>query len=310
MLRSLRSDQYAPVTTLCPSSGHSPTVTAVTSPRPGHLLPQVKSIEAPLGATAVWVAHAFVWAMLAVMVTYKLSPLAAGSGIPEIKSILSGNVLLYRCLNKRTLAAKVLGLFAALSAGLPLGKEGPFIHMACCLSEWLLSLRPFRELKQSYAMRTQMLMAACAVGVGANFGAPVGGVLLAIELTSKYFLLAVYWKCFYTAVVGAMLSRLLYMAYKTKTHVLNATFGSFFDAEEIEADVLQVLRARARARRAAPRRAARRAARLPCGARRSHCRLAADARNRQAKRSETSPHARPSAVRRLAPSARSCPPLF
>jgi H+/Cl- antiporter ClcA len=127
--------------------------------------------------------------------------------------------VLYKYLSKRTLCAKVLGLTCALASGLPLGKEGPFIHASCCLCEALLSLPLFRPLKASHATRMQMLMAACAVGVGANFGAPVGGVLLAIELTSTFFLVSIYWKCFYTAVMGAVLSRTLYMSYKTDTFI-------------------------------------------------------------------------------------------
>ncbi|KAG8468409.1 hypothetical protein KFE25_013492 [Diacronema lutheri] len=193
----------------------------------------------PTLSSFVWIAHGIFWGVVAIWVTARISPLAAGSGIPELKSILSGNVL-YKYLSKRTLVAKVLGLTAALATGLPLGKEGPFIHASCCLCEALLSTPLFRELKMSHATRTQMLMAACSVGVGANFGAPVGGVLLAIELTSTYFLVSIYWKCFYTAVTGAVLSRMLYMAYKTKTHVLSATFSSFFDAEDVETDVAQL----------------------------------------------------------------------
>lgn len=190
-------------------------------------------------SSLAWIGHGVFWGALAIWLTARISPLAAGSGIPEIKSILSGNVL-YKYLSKRTLVAKVLGLTCALASGLPLGKEGPFIHASCCLCELLLSTPLFRELKLSHATRTQMLMAACSVGVGANFGAPVGGVLLAIELTSTYFLVSIYWKCFYTAVTGAVLSRTLYMAYKTKTHVLSATFQAFFEAEDVETDVIQL----------------------------------------------------------------------
>ncbi|KAJ1623802.1 chloride channel [Pavlovales sp. CCMP2436] len=195
--------------------------------------------DAAAERSLVWIAHGLFWGLLAVFVTARISPLAAGSGIPEIKSILSGNVL-YKYLSKRTLCAKVLGLTCALASGLPLGKEGPFIHASCCLCEAMLSLPLFRPLKASHATRMQMLMAACAVGVGANFGAPVGGVLLAIELTSTYFLVSIYWKCFYTAVVGAVLSRTLYMSYKTKTYIGSATFQSFFEAEDVEAEVVQL----------------------------------------------------------------------
>ena len=41
-------------------------------------------------------------------------------------------------------------------------------------------------------------------------GAPIGGVLFSLEVTATYFYIPIYWKCFFTAVVGAVLSRLLY----------------------------------------------------------------------------------------------------
>lgn len=47
---------------------------------------------------------------------------AAGSGIPEMKTILRG-VALKEYLTFRTLVAKVVGLTATLGSGMPLGKE-------------------------------------------------------------------------------------------------------------------------------------------------------------------------------------------
>jgi len=46
----------------------------------------------------------------------------AGSGIPEMKTILRG-VALKEYLTFRTLIAKVVGLTATLGSGMPLGKE-------------------------------------------------------------------------------------------------------------------------------------------------------------------------------------------
>lgn len=46
----------------------------------------------------------------------------AGSGIPEMKTILRG-VVLKEYLTFRTLIAKAIGLTATLGSGMPLGKE-------------------------------------------------------------------------------------------------------------------------------------------------------------------------------------------
>ncbi|GFV84676.1 hypothetical protein TNCV_4296581 [Trichonephila clavipes] len=60
------------------------------------------------------------------------APYACGSGVPEIKTILSGFIM-RGYLGKWTLVIKSLGTMLAVSAGLSLGKEGPLVHIVCCL---------------------------------------------------------------------------------------------------------------------------------------------------------------------------------
>ncbi len=54
---------------------------------------------------------------------------------------------------------------------------------------------------------SEMLAAACAVGVACCFGSPIGGVLFSIEVTSVYFAVRNYWRGFFAAVCGAMTFR-------------------------------------------------------------------------------------------------------
>ena len=65
------------------------------------------------------------------------------TGIPEIKAILGG-IAIKGFLSPRTLIVKAIGLSLAVSSGLSLGKEGPLIHVTCCLSE--LYMRLMRQL--------------------------------------------------------------------------------------------------------------------------------------------------------------------
>ena len=53
--------------------------------------------------------------------------MAAGSGIPEIKSILNG-VKQSNALRLKTLIIKAGGVLFSVVGGLPVGKEGPMIH--------------------------------------------------------------------------------------------------------------------------------------------------------------------------------------
>ena len=57
-----------------------------------------------------------------------LVPLAAGSGIPEIKAFLNG-ISLRGLVRIRVLLAKVVGVCFSVSSGIPIGKEGPMIHI-------------------------------------------------------------------------------------------------------------------------------------------------------------------------------------
>ncbi|XP_018904088.2 chloride channel protein 2 isoform X2 [Bemisia tabaci] len=138
-----------------------------------------------------------------------VAPQSIGSGIPEMKTILRG-VALKEYLTFRTLVAKVIGLTATLGSGLPLGKEGPFVHIASIVATLLSKLvSSFQGIYENESRNTEMLAAACAVGVASCFGAPIGGVLFSIEVTTVYFAIRNYWRGFFTAVCGATVFRLL-----------------------------------------------------------------------------------------------------
>jgi H+/Cl- antiporter ClcA len=70
-----------------------------------------------------------------------------GSGIPEIKCILSG-VKLKGLLSFKTLMAKVLSLTFGLSSGLMIGKKGPFVHVSSMIANLLSKVRPFHLIRE------------------------------------------------------------------------------------------------------------------------------------------------------------------
>jgi len=138
-----------------------------------------------------------------------VAPQAIGSGIPEMKTILRG-VVLKEYLTFRTLIAKMVGLTATLGSGMPLGKEGPFVHIASIVATLLTKLvTSFQGIYANESRNSEMLAAACAVGVACCFGSPIGGVLFSIEVTSVYFAVRNYWRGFFAAVCGAVVFRLL-----------------------------------------------------------------------------------------------------
>eukprot|EP00301_Raphidiophrys_heterophryoidea_P021709 c6054_g1_i2.p1 GENE.c6054_g1_i2~~c6054_g1_i2.p1 ORF type:complete len:867 (-),score=208.46 c6054_g1_i2:164-2764(-) len=141
--------------------------------------------------------------ILSVAITQRISPTAAGSGIPEVKSILSG-VQLPSFLSPSSLFGTAFALTLILGSGLFIGKEGPFVHISCALAECLIRLKPFRYLRTSSTLYRQIMAAAVAVGIASTFGAPIGGVLFSIEVTSTFFLTSHYPKYFLAVVVSAV----------------------------------------------------------------------------------------------------------
>ena len=125
---------------------------------------------------------------------------AVGSGIPEIKAILSG-YWLARYLSLRAFVAKVIGLIAALAAGFAIGKEGPLVHLCAALSTQLMKL-PFFDaaIDENVHKKRAMLAAAAAVGVVATFGTPIGGVLFSVEVTATFYMVSNLWRGFVGAI--------------------------------------------------------------------------------------------------------------
>ncbi|KAM6439368.1 chloride channel protein 1 isoform 2-T2 [Rhynochetos jubatus] len=132
-----------------------------------------------------------------------------GSGIPELKTIMRG-VVLKEYLTLKAFVAKVVGLTAGLGSGMPVGKEGPFVHIASiCAAVLSKFMSIFCGVYEQPYYYTDVLTVGCAVGVGCCFGTPLGGVLFSIEVTSTYFAVRNYWRGFFAATFSAFIFRVL-----------------------------------------------------------------------------------------------------
>uniref|UniRef100_A0A7N6AZI4 Chloride channel, voltage-sensitive 2a n=1 Tax=Anabas testudineus TaxID=64144 RepID=A0A7N6AZI4_ANATE len=175
-----------------------------------------------------WVTYPVVLITFSAGFTQILAPQAVGSGIPEMKTILRG-VVLKEYLTFKTFVAKVIGLTCALGSGMPLGKEGPFVHVAslcaALLSKFMAAL--FGGTFMNELRNTEMLSAACAVGVGCCFAAPIGGVLFSIEVTSTFFAVRNYWRGFFAATFSAFIFRVL-AVWNQEEETITALFKTRF----------------------------------------------------------------------------------
>ncbi|KAJ1668227.1 hypothetical protein IW140_000469 [Coemansia sp. RSA 1813] len=116
--------------------------------------------------------------------TVKLAYYGAGSGIPEVKSILAGFVI-HGFLGVRILLVKTFGLILCCASGIITGKEGPMVQIASSLGN--ISTRIFDKYYKNEAKKREIISAASAAGVSVAFGAPIGGVLFSLEEVSYFF---------------------------------------------------------------------------------------------------------------------------
>ncbi|KAI0769196.1 Cl-channel protein [Irpex lacteus] len=137
------------------------------------------------------------------VVTY--APYAFHTGIPEIKAIVSGYVF-DAFLGGWTLLIKAVGLALAVASGLSLGKEGPLVHVSCCMA-YLFSKFFRLNPTESQAQKRKLLAAAASAGVSVAFGSPLGGVLFGLEELDTFAFSNesdVMWRGFVISVIAAV----------------------------------------------------------------------------------------------------------
>jgi chloride channel 7 len=170
-----------------------------------------------------------------------VEPVAGGSGIPEIKCYLNG-VRVPRVVRLRTLLAKAVGIAFSVAGGLPCGKEGPMIHTGAIVAAGMSqgqaeSIKSCKRLPLFQSFRNDndkrdFVSSGAAAGVAAAFGAPVGGVLFALEEGSSFWNQALTWRTFACATfcsftLNVLASGLLLRQWGNLSTPGLATFGSF-----------------------------------------------------------------------------------
>ncbi|ETP37141.1 hypothetical protein F442_15037 [Phytophthora nicotianae P10297] len=170
---------------------------------------------------AAWTAHTVVFSGLGIFFT-QLAPVAAGSGVSQMKSILTGidpRMYLPGYFDFSTFLAKVAGLVCSVGGGLIVGTEGAYVHIMSIVTHHLLKTPVFKGFSVHLNGRLQLLAAACAVGVSSLFSSPIGGVLFSMEVTSTYYLMSNYIKAFISAVAGAVMLRLTLVLAKSESNL-------------------------------------------------------------------------------------------
>ena len=175
----------------------------------------------------IWVITSIFFILCATSVGYFISADADGSGIPEMKTVLSG-VPIYRYFSFNAFIGKSLGIFAAIVSGASVGKVGPYVHLSCLICTTLMKSNYFEKIDKSTSIKTSMLSIACATGITFALGCPLGGVLFSIESTASIYMVSNLWKAFFSSVICCFITKIFYGDFTIKviddTTAMNVNF--------------------------------------------------------------------------------------
>lgn len=161
-----------------------------------------------------------------------IAPLASGSGIPNMYAYLNG-VEMPAFLTLRVAVVKIVASVLVVSGGLVIGKEGPLLHIGSIVATFLGGTRLFKSLQKTkdqdpftYEQHARDLVACgAAAGLAAGFKAPVGGMLFAYEMASRWRP-ELTWRTLFTCAVVASVVK---FGLELKTCNSFLSYGSLLD---------------------------------------------------------------------------------
>uniref|UniRef100_A0A4W4H2A8 Chloride channel protein n=1 Tax=Electrophorus electricus TaxID=8005 RepID=A0A4W4H2A8_ELEEL len=172
----------------------------------------------------LWVVLNSAFVMVGAIIVTCFEPIAAGSGIPQIKCYLNG-VKVPRVVRLKTLVVKVCGVICSVAGGLAVGKEGPMIHSGAVVAAGVSQGRS-TSLKKDFKIfeyfrrdteKRDFVSAGAAAGVSAAFGAPVGGVLFSLEEGASFWNQMLTWRIFFASMISTFTLNLVLSVYHNKT---------------------------------------------------------------------------------------------
>ncbi len=140
---------------------------------------------------------------LAVWLVRRYAPHAAGSGIPNLQSVLRREA---EPEWRRLLPVKFIGGVLGIGGGLALGREGPTVQMGGAtgfmVSEWF-------KVKAGEGERRALISAGAGAGLAAAFNAPLAGLIFVLEELHGNFTPVMFVAAFLASVSADVVSRLM-----------------------------------------------------------------------------------------------------
>ncbi|MDY4919881.1 MAG: ClC family H(+)/Cl(-) exchange transporter [Phascolarctobacterium sp.] len=152
-------------------------------------------------STALWfVALLFIGAILFKLTRFE--PMAAGSGIPQVKGALLG---LMKMRWFHIMWVKLTAGIIGIGAGLSLGREGPSIQLGAVAAQGVSRMLGRTRMEERYLMTS-----GASAGLAAAFNAPLAGVIFALEELHRNFSIMVLLPSMAAAMTATVISRALF----------------------------------------------------------------------------------------------------
>jgi CIC family chloride channel protein len=116
---------------------------------------------------------------IAASLVRRISPQAAGSGIPHVEAVLNEQLPQAPF---RVIPVKFVGGALAIGAGLALGREGPSVHMAATLGHLVGKI-----FRRNWPDCRVLLAAGAGAGLATAFNAPIAGAIFVLEELVRRF---------------------------------------------------------------------------------------------------------------------------
>jgi len=177
-------------------------------------------------------AYSSLFLLISSAIVVFLRPSAAGSGMPELIGFLNGTMIRH-IFNLKTYVVKFFSCALAVGAGMPVGPEGPMIHLGSMVGAGISQFQsktlgiklPFFERFRNSEDRRNFISAGAAAGIASAFGAPVGGLLFAMEEVSSFWNMKLSWQVFFCSMVSAFTTDLFNSSFQGFTYT--GGFGQF-----------------------------------------------------------------------------------
>ena len=163
-------------------------------------------------------------AYIAVWFCSRRVPLCTGSGIPQVKGELLGQIEQNWW---QIILAKFAGGLCAIGAGLSLGREGPSIQLGAMVG------KGFSKLRKKLKTEEKMLMTCgAAAGLAGAFSAPLAGAVFSLEELHKNFSTEILLSTLAASITSDFVSS--YIKAKKVSHILIVSIITSFTVEFVQ----------------------------------------------------------------------------